>query len=197
MSLTNPGRGGRGKIAPYQTIHYRIPKPIKPTTERLAAVYRLLVGTNFEEGVQVLLQQVDEAIAASLHPSSKHGTDLDRSDKVGTIYCAASGDESEDEDKQAIHDLERKIQELIVDNKGLQREKQALQTHCNQLDARCIELREQLAKGGKYLVGRTSTRLHIPDVLVLLEQALSMSPKAGGAIKSKIREAIARLKAAL
>lgn len=196
MSLTNPGRGGRGKIAPYQTIHYRIPKPIKPTTERLAAAYRFLVGTNFEEGVQVLLQQVDEAIA-SLHPSNKHGTDSDRSDKVGTIYCAASGDESKDEDKQAIHDLERKIQELIVDNKELQREKQALQTHCHQLDTRCSELREQFTNGGKYLVGRTSTRLHIPDVLVLLEQALSMGPNAGGAIKSKIREAIARLKAAL
>ena len=38
------GIGGRGKRAPYQTTMYRIPAPLKPTVENLAASYRDIVG---------------------------------------------------------------------------------------------------------------------------------------------------------
>lgn len=36
-------KGGRGKRAPYETTHARIPKPLKPLIDKLSAKYRELV----------------------------------------------------------------------------------------------------------------------------------------------------------
>jgi hypothetical protein len=43
--------GGRGKKAPYETTHLRIPVPIKPEIEKLIEAYRLSVidGIEFQE----------------------------------------------------------------------------------------------------------------------------------------------------
>jgi hypothetical protein len=41
-------KGGRGKKAPYQSTHVRVPEPIKPAVEALIERFRLLV---VEEGL--------------------------------------------------------------------------------------------------------------------------------------------------
>lgn len=46
--MNNPGRGGRGKRAPYETMMCRVPQPLKPTVEAMANRYRELV-TNFQD----------------------------------------------------------------------------------------------------------------------------------------------------
>jgi len=69
--MTNPGKGGRGKAAPYQTVHYRIPEPIKPTVERLAAAYRILVVDGSLSGAhEQLLKKVDDTITGATESSS-------------------------------------------------------------------------------------------------------------------------------
>lgn len=61
--MSNPGTGGRGKLAPYTTVHYRIPKPIKETVERLAGAYRTLLVDRSWDSCDELLRQVNSAIA--------------------------------------------------------------------------------------------------------------------------------------
>ncbi len=61
--MFNPGKGGRGKVAPYSTTHYRIPEPLKPTVERLTSVYRILVGSEDPEVCERLISSVDSAIS--------------------------------------------------------------------------------------------------------------------------------------
>lgn len=62
-------KGGKGKRAPYTTIHYRIPEPIKPLVERLANGYKTLLG--YERSTDELLNQVEKAIASSVYPSDE------------------------------------------------------------------------------------------------------------------------------
>lgn len=40
----NLASGGRGKKAPYDSMHYRIPMPLKPAIENIASRYRNLVS---------------------------------------------------------------------------------------------------------------------------------------------------------
>ena len=66
MFMSNPGRGGRGKSAPYSSVHYRIPEPIKPTVERLAAAYRIMVAdVGMLETHNRLVVAVDNVISQS------------------------------------------------------------------------------------------------------------------------------------
>lgn len=61
--MSNPSKGGRGKLAPYTTVHYRIPNPIKLTVERLAGAYKVLAGDENWNGCNKLLEQVNIVIA--------------------------------------------------------------------------------------------------------------------------------------
>lgn len=70
-SMTNPGKGGRGKRAPYKTIHYRIPSPIKPVVEMLATTYRMLIGSEADPDGEKLLTQVKDSIASASYPSDE------------------------------------------------------------------------------------------------------------------------------
>lgn len=70
-SMTNPGKGGRGKRAPYETIHYRIPSPIKPVVEMLATAYRMVVGSEADPDGEKLLNQVKDSIASASYPNDK------------------------------------------------------------------------------------------------------------------------------
>ncbi len=69
--MSNPGIGGRGKNAPYKTVHYRIPEPLKPVVERFAAAYRILVGSGIQENCDQLLQNVDSALVKTFE-GEKH-----------------------------------------------------------------------------------------------------------------------------
>lgn len=68
--MSNLVKGGRGKKAPYETTHYRIPEPIKPVVEAMADRYRLLVITEDVSSGKQMLERVQETIA------SKGGTKL-------------------------------------------------------------------------------------------------------------------------
>lgn len=61
--MSSPSRGGRGKKAPYKTVHYRIPEPIKASVERFAMAYRILSFDNDLEGCKNLIKSVDNATA--------------------------------------------------------------------------------------------------------------------------------------
>lgn len=52
--MADPTRGGRGKVAPYRTTHYRIPVPIKPLIEQIAAVYRQCEPTKADDFLEAL-----------------------------------------------------------------------------------------------------------------------------------------------
>lgn len=69
--MNNPGVGGRGKKATYDSVHYRIPEPIKPVVKRFAAAYRILVGSGIQENCDRLLQNVDSALVNTLE-GEKH-----------------------------------------------------------------------------------------------------------------------------
>ena len=60
--MSNPSKGGRGKQAPYFTTHCRVPERIKPTVERLATAYKVLMGSKNLEGVNSLIKSVDTTI---------------------------------------------------------------------------------------------------------------------------------------
>lgn len=70
--MFDPGKGGRARKAPYTTIHYRIPEPIKPTVEKLASKFREVVYEML--GVESLLERVNEAIDTN---SSDKNRELD------------------------------------------------------------------------------------------------------------------------
>lgn len=61
--MSNPGKGGRGKVAPYSTTHYRIPEPLKATVERLTSAYRILVSSEDTEVCKRFINCVDSAIS--------------------------------------------------------------------------------------------------------------------------------------
>ena len=50
-------KGGRGKKAPYQTTHCRVPEPCKPIVEKLVAYYKLLVDDS--EAAELLLDNIN------------------------------------------------------------------------------------------------------------------------------------------
>jgi hypothetical protein len=69
--MSSPSKGGRGKKAPYKTIHYRIPEPIKPTVERFAAAYKIVINQeDSEDEVRTLINSVDDTLVAVLDSSN-------------------------------------------------------------------------------------------------------------------------------
>ena len=62
--MSSPGKGGRGKQAPYTSTHCRIPEPIKESVERFAAAYRILAFDGDSESCRNLIKSVDDATAS-------------------------------------------------------------------------------------------------------------------------------------
>jgi NifU-like protein involved in Fe-S cluster formation len=60
--MSNYNKGGRGKKAPYQTVHYRIPEPMKSTVQTLAEHYRQLANTKSIDEANKMLEQVQDII---------------------------------------------------------------------------------------------------------------------------------------
>ncbi len=200
LSMNDFAKGGRGKKAPYESQMYRVPVPIKPTVERLGAAYRLLAKGALDPQGKQLLSKVEDAITASTYPTDK--PDI----KNGTTAkpdikneLDDSEDENEDEEEleeaedleQTIRDQARKLQELIVDRRMLEREKQALDQELNQLHSRVGDLTLELANCQEQVKARTI--VHPDAAIALLNEALGLKANAGGAIKLKVKEAIALL----
>jgi hypothetical protein len=62
--MSSPGKGGRGKQAPYTSTHCRIPEPIKASVERFAIAYRILAFDGDSESCKNLIKSVDDATAS-------------------------------------------------------------------------------------------------------------------------------------
>ena len=78
--MTDFTKGGRGKKAPYETVHYRIPKPLKSTIQKLSNTYRNLLDTKYSEE---LIVNVEETINLT---ACKGENDIEGITKVGTKY---------------------------------------------------------------------------------------------------------------
>lgn len=63
--MNNPAKGGRGKKAPYNTTHYRIPEPLKALVEEIAANYRELISDYDDPNDPKLITEVLKAVSSS------------------------------------------------------------------------------------------------------------------------------------
>lgn len=59
-------KGGRGKKAPYESTHCRIPTAIKPLVEKIGLVYKRVAGHPHQEAEA--LKNIEDAVARSLYP---------------------------------------------------------------------------------------------------------------------------------
>ena len=78
--MTDFTKGGRGKKVPYETVYYRIPKPLKLIIQKLSNTYRNLFGTKYS---YELIVNVEEAINLT---SCKGENDTEGVTKAGTKY---------------------------------------------------------------------------------------------------------------
>lgn len=62
-------KGGRGKRAPYETTHYRIPAPIKPLVEKIALAYKRVAGLPILEATT--LKSIEDAVARATYPDDE------------------------------------------------------------------------------------------------------------------------------
>ncbi len=62
--MSSPGKGGRGKQAPYKSTHCRVPEPIKESVERFAIAYRILAFDGDLKSCRNLINSVDDATAS-------------------------------------------------------------------------------------------------------------------------------------
>ncbi len=216
--MSSFAKGGRGKKAPYESQMYRVPVPIKPVVKKLAPGYRLLVEGALDPQRKQLLSKVEDAIATSTHPSDKLDIKNSPSNKLD---IKNEGDDSEDEDEEELEsteDLEQVIreqasslQELIVDNRMLEREKLALQTEReqlvkenNRLTALNGDLRLQVANCKEQLVKVPPTPpprtiIH-SEAIALLQSAITPKTKGGSyaannatGLKKLVEQALALL----
>ena len=77
--MANFTKGGRGKKAPYETVHYRIPKPLKSTVQKLTNAYKNLLGTKYSDELIVNVEEVINITGSE----ADNSTELT---KVGTRY---------------------------------------------------------------------------------------------------------------
>lgn len=89
--MSSYARGGRGKKAPYETIHYRIPQPIKSTVEILAEHYRELALSESNAESEQLLKRIQDAIAGELPVKEKPGTKFVKADLEQIIALLQDG----------------------------------------------------------------------------------------------------------
>ena len=80
LKMTDYTKGGTGKKAPYETVHYRVPKPLKLTVQKLSNTYRNLFGTKYFDE---LIVNVKETINLT---ACKGENDTEGITKVGTKY---------------------------------------------------------------------------------------------------------------
>lgn len=104
--MNNSIKGGRGKRAPYATTHYRMPEPLKPLCEELAANYRELIA-NYSDPEDPAL--INAALAAVSRNAFEKNRETDKQvDKVLENYEAM---------QLEIHRLKLQIESLKSTNK--------------------------------------------------------------------------------
>lgn len=72
--MSDIAKGGRGKKAPYESTHYRVPLPLKPIFEQMTADYRELVDLADDPAAPGIITAVVTATAARL---DNEGSDVE------------------------------------------------------------------------------------------------------------------------
>lgn len=174
--MSNPRTGGRGKTAPYQTQHYRIPLPIKPVVQMLASTYAQSVGLYPDPTGEKLLKRVTAAISDSVGLVDQRDSDL--------VDEAVETDEDTDLDEDAEEldedDSEPSDDEII--------KAQAQINGRLQTDVRVLE--RELAEAQTQIDQLKAERQKALDILV---PAFKVPSNAGGKIKAAIRKAFPEL----
>lgn len=90
--------GGRGKKAPYESMHYRIPMPLKPAIENIASRYRDLISEydqpdnpdlinaaiNCSDKKAIILEAIASFIEAEKLNHGKNGAQKDKEFSLDT-----------------------------------------------------------------------------------------------------------------
>ncbi len=80
LKMANFTKGGRGKKAPYETVHYRILKPMKSIIQKFTNTYKNLLGTKYSDE---LIVNVEEIINIT---GSEGDNGTEKLTKAGTKY---------------------------------------------------------------------------------------------------------------
>lgn len=137
-------KGGRGKRAPYETVMYRIPVPIKPVVEILGHTYRLLVDGVADPTGDNLINRVKQAIlySGAYHPpttSESPNTDSEDSD-FDEDFDPDIDDDSEPTDAEVIKTQVKNLQRLNTEVRMLNRELAESEEARSQLDKELNQL---------------------------------------------------------
>ena len=81
MYMADPGKGGKGKKAPYHSALVRVPLPLKPLVKSLIFAWRNQLGSILNTNGDSLRHQVESALAAA-SPEQIAVNELSRGDKA-------------------------------------------------------------------------------------------------------------------
>jgi len=70
MYMADPGKGGKGKKAPYHSTLVRVPLPLKPLVTSLIFAWRNQLGSILDTNGDSLRRQVESALATA-YPTDK------------------------------------------------------------------------------------------------------------------------------
>lgn len=191
--MTNPGKGGYGKRAPYETVHYRIPKPIKPIVQMLASRFRELVGGDaIDPQGENLISKIKAAIADDLDddqipydfdPRDEHWQDksVDEDEEVDNDI---GPDDYDDDELEPTHAEVEKAQAAI--NHKLLLEVRMLDREVAELKARLQSADDSLFQ---YQLTSDMTKAKVATAKIFLEEFLSKQSRESKAMRAKIEEA--------
>lgn len=177
-------KGGRGKRAPYETVMYRIPAPIKPAVELIGHTYRLLVDGVADPNGEQLIRRVEDAVYATGYQPQSDSEDFDPD----------IDDPSEPTGAEVIKTQVKMIEKLTTEVKVLEHEAAEAQERRSQQELEINQLRLQLEQF-KALEKNATEQLcecHSDAFKAagILKAALKLKSNAGGAIKREIEKAL-------
>lgn len=179
-------KGGRGKRAPYETVMYRIPAPIKPVVELIGHTYRLLVDGVADPKGEQLIRRVEDAVYATGYQPQPQSNPEDFDPDIN--------DPSEPTDVEVIKTQVKMIESLTTEVKVLERELTEAQERRSQQELEINQLRLQLEQfkaleknATEQLCECHSDAFKAADIL---KAALKLKSNAGGAIKREIEKAL-------
>lgn len=163
--MTEPWKGGKGKKAPYETTHQRIPQPIHRAVQMFSDRYKQLIAGGVTDTTgEKLIRRVEDAIYVDAFiPGTKNEGEV----MLGTRY-------NEDSDKS-----NEELEKLREENTHLR----------SQLDDQ-VKLAEEWCEKAKVLELESQPGVVDPEAIAILKEALELKANAGGAIKNEIKKAL-------
>lgn len=163
--MIEPWKGGKGKKAPYETTHQRIPQPIHRAVQMFSDRFKQLVAAGVTDpSGEHLIKRVEDAICAdALKPDTRY-----KKEQIpGNGYN---------------EDLEKSDEEL----EKLREENSQLRSQLNNQ----VKLAGEWYEKAKALELESRQMVADPEVITILNEALKLKANAGGAIKKKIEKVL-------